>query len=413
MKIKIDKLSYGGPGVGRVDGKVVFVDGGVPGDILNIKIIKEKGSYNRAVIEDIIAPSEERTEPECEFFAQCGGCNWQYINYKTQLREKREIVSDSLLRIGKLTDIEVDNITGSPNVYGYRNRVLLTVFKEDNEYKVGYFEEGSSKNVSINRCTIASDEINSVIQLLIKYFTQNVISLIPFEKIYLFSGDKKVSVSFLQTEKHYKSETEEIIQSIIDYLEENLQGIQLGHELEFELMGYEFISNSYVFNQTNNAINKSIIETVAGWIEPVKRKTLLDLYCGIGNYSITLSNYFDKIAGVDSNLESIKLAKRNLDLNNIANINFINNRCQNYLATLKEVPDVLLVDPPRNGIKNLIKYIDKIKPGNIIYISCNPTTLARDLKSLTESHYRLIKIKPFDMFPQTYHIEVASLLELI
>lgn len=413
LEIRIDKLSYGGAGVGRVDGKVVFVDGGVPGDIVKIKTMQEKGSYNMAVIEEFIVRSEERVQPECKFFTDCGGCNWQDVNYKTQLREKQQIVSDSLIRIGKIAEFDLDEIAGSPKAYGYRNRVLLTVFRENDEYKIGYFEEGSDQNVSIDRCVIASEEINDVISILLNYINENKTLIIPFDKIYLLSGDKNVSISFLQSEKTYKSESQETIQTIIEYLEKNLKDIRLDHKLEFEFMGYQFTSSSYVFNQANYEINEEIINTIAGWIEPIEKRNLLDLYCGIGNFSITLSGFFKNIVGVDSNGDSIKLAKRNSDSNDLVNVKFVQDKCRSYLAKLKEAPDVLLVDPPRNGMKDLLGHIDKIKPRNIIYISCNPSTFARDIKTLTESNYKIKRIKPFDMFPQTYHVEIASWLELI
>ena len=265
MEITIDKLSYGGAGVGRVDGKVVFVEGGVPGDKLKIKLVEEKESYSRAEIEDFIVRSEKRTEPECKFFTNCGGCNWQDVNYKTQLIEKQQIVSDSLQRIGKLAEYELDDIAVSPKEYGYRNRVLLTVFKENDEYRIGYFEEGSDQNISIDRCVIASDEINGVISVLIKYFENNKTLIIPFDKIYLLSSYKKISISFLQSEKSHKSESQEIVQNIIEYIEKNLDGISLDHRLEFEFMGYQFTSSPYLFNQANYEINKEIIHTVAGW----------------------------------------------------------------------------------------------------------------------------------------------------
>ena len=413
MEITIDKLSYGGAGVGRVDGKVVFVGGGVPGDKLKIKLVEEKESYSRAEIEDFIVRSEKRTEPECKFFTNCGGCNWQDVNYKTQLIEKQQIVSDSLQRIGKLAEYELDDIAASPKEYGYRNRVLLTVFKENDEYRIGYFEEGSGQNISIDKCVIASDEINGVISVLIKYFENNKTLIIPFDKIYLLSSYKKISISFLQSEKSHKSESQEIVQNIIEYIEKNLAGISLDHRLEFDFMGYQFTSSPYLFNQANYEINKEIINTVAGWIEPIKKNSLLDLYCGIGNFSIAFSKNFEKITGVDSSGESIKLAKRNADVNDLFNINFIHDKCRTYIEKLKEAPDFLLADPPRNGMKELLAHIQRIKPKNIIYISCNPTTLSRDLKVLTESNYKINRIKPFDMFPQTYHVEIAAWLELI
>ncbi len=413
MEITIDKLSYGGAGVGRVDGKVVFVDGGVPGDKLKIKLVEDKGSFSRAVIEDFIVQSENRTEPKCKFFKDCGGCNWQDINYKTQLSEKHQIVSDSLQRIGKITGYDPDDIAASPKQYGYRNRVLLTVFKESDSYKIGYFEEGSDRNVSIDKCVIASDEINKVISILLRYFEESSTIIVPFDKIYLFSAENKLSISFMQTEKSHKSESQEVVQNIIEYIEKNLGDISLDHRLEFEIMDYQFTSSPYLFNQANSEINSEIIKTVKNWVGLGKNDTLLDLYCGIGNFSIPLSDCFKKVTGVDSNPESIKYAKRNAEINDLVNLDFIHEKCRKYIERLNDAPDFLLADPPRIGMKEILKHINRIKPKNIIYVSCNPATLSRDLKVLTESNYKINSIKPFDMFPQTYHIEIAAWLELV
>ena len=288
----------------------------------------------------------------------------------------------------------------------------LQYFKENEEYRIGYFEEGSDQNVSIDRCVIASEEINHVIAVLIRYFEEHKTFIIPFDKIYLLSSENKISISFLQSEKSHKSESQEIVQNVVEYIENKLPDILIDHKLEFDFMGYQFTSSSYLFNQANSEIHKDIVETISAWIEPLEINTLLDLYCGIGNFSITLSQYFKKIRGVDASSESIKLAKRNSDLNDLVNINFINDKCRKHIERLNEAPDVLLADPPRNGMKDLLVHINRIKPRNIIYISCNPTTLARDLKALTEKNYKINRIKPFDMFPQTYHVEVAVWLEL-
>lgn len=413
MEITIDKLSYGGAGVGRVDGKVVFVEGGVPGDKLKIKVVEEKERYSRAKIEEFIEKSVDRTAPECKFFADCGGCNWQDVKYKSQLAEKQQIVSDSLQRIGKISEYKLDEIEASPKEYGYRNRVLLTVFKKNEQYRIGYFEEGSDQNVSIDRCVIASDEINQVIGVLIKYFEEHKTFIIPFDKIYLLSSEKKISISFLQSEKSHKSESQEIVQNVVEYIEKSLPDILVDHKLEFEFMGFQFTSGPYLFNQANYEIHKVLVETISGWIEPLEKSSLLDLYCGIGNFSITLSRHFKKITGVDASSESIKLAKRNADVNDLVNVNFVNDKCRKHIERLNEAPDVLLADPPRNGMKELLIHINRIKPKYLVYISCNPTTLARDLKALTEKNYKISSIKPFDMFPQTYHVEVAALLELV
>lgn len=411
MEITIDKLSYGGAGIGRLDGKVYFVDGGIPGDVLKIKVVEEKGSFNRAAIDEIVTPSVNRAEPECEYFKSCGGCCWQDINYKTQLSEKEKIVADSLERIGRIKDFEMENIVPSSKVYGYRNRVLLSLFKENGEYRIGYFEENSNTHVSVERCVIASDEINAVIASLIDCMNENKFLSIPFNKVYLLSSENKVSISFLQEEKSHKSESQEILQKIIDYVEANLEDISLDHKLEFDFAGYRFTSSPYLFNQANYEINSELVKTVADWTRTAGKNSLLDLYCGIGNFSIALSGMFQNIIGVDSSAESIKLARRNAEINDLDNVTFIHEKCRRYIEKIKEAPDILLADPPRNGMKDILPMVSKLLPKDIIYISCNPTTLARDLKFLREKGYKINKLKPFDMFPQTYHVEAAVWLE--
>ena len=154
-----------------------------------------------------------------------------------------------------------------------------------------------------------------------------------------------------------------------------------------------------------------MVDTVAEWSGPAEKNSLLDLYCGIGNFSIPLSGTFKNVTGVDSSVESIKLARRNAEVNDLDNVKFVQEKCRRYMERLNEPPDVLLADPPRSGMKDILPYIIKLRPKNIIYISCNPTTLARDLKFLTGNDYRIKKIRPFDMFPHTYHVETATLLE--
>src|SRR4030065_142791 len=346
MRVEIEKLTFGGAGMSRANGKVVFVKGGLPGDVLKVKITKDKGSYAEAIIEEILRTSPERTQAPCPVFGECGGCQMQHLKYPSQLAAKVSILRETLERIGRLRGIEIEPIVPSLEEYSYRNRVTLSTWFQKGRYHLGFHEEGSRKRVPIEGCPIASSIINGAIFRLTK-------------------------------------------------------------------CGLKFFLTPSVFIQSNREINERLVETLVEWSDLKGHERVLDLYCGIGNFSLHIAKRAREVVGVDVSAKAIKLAKKSAEADQIRNVLFDPTPAELFVEeSLKrdDKLDLVVLEPPREGAKGILKGLVELSPEKIIYVSCDPPTLARDLKTLTEFGYKLIKIRPFDMFPQTYHIESVALL---
>lgn len=417
MKLTIEKLIYGGYGLARTDEKVVFVKDGVPGDQLEVKITEEKKSFVVAEINKIIKPSKYRVVPECEYFGKCGGCQWQHIDYEYQLRSKEEILRESLERIAGIKEVSVEPIVPSDNKYNYRNRVTLHQDTIKGKQILGFKEEKSHILVPIENCPISSNALNKVINRISNLLIGYKAHTSPFEKIYISNRDKIPGLSITPKKNIPESEVKKLFYK----LKEHLQGVDISFDnkeeksFEFKVLGLKFISSPSVFAQANSDVNEKLIKTLIKWSDLKKYENVLDLYCGYGNLSLPMAKKAKKVVGIDSNRKAIRFAKQNAKINSIKNCSFESQDVKQYLENLKsnERFDSVVLDPPRTGVKEIIKSIIGLKPSKILYVSCNPTTLARDLKELIKAGYNLKKIQPFDMFPQTFHIESVSLLEII
>lgn len=414
MKLKIEKLIYGGYGLARTDEKVVFVKAGVPGDEVDVEIAEEKKSFDIAYINNILEPSKHRVDPQCEYFGKCGGCQWQNIDYQYQLKAKEQILKESIQKIAGINDFEIEPIVPSQNKYSYRNRVTLHIDTVNGKHILGFKEEKSHKLVSIEQCTISSDNISNLVQKISKLITGYDAKKFPFEKIFISDIGKIPALSL--SPKKNSSESE--VNSLFYKLKERIQGIDISIDnkeeknFEFKVLGLKFISSPSVFAQGNSIINEQLIKTLIKWADLKKNENVMDLYCGYGNFSLNIARKVKQVLSIDNNKKAIKFAIKNAKLNSIRNCIFEDWDVNKYLQRHKpkENQDLVILDPPRTGAKEIIKSIINIKPKKILYVSCNPTTLARDLKELITAGYKLKKIQPFDMFPQTFHIESLSLL---
>ncbi|MGH7799740.1 MAG: 23S rRNA (uracil(1939)-C(5))-methyltransferase RlmD [Thermodesulfobacteriota bacterium] len=415
MQVEIEKLTFGGAGMARANGKVVFVKGGLPGDVLKVKITKDKGSYAEASIEEVLRTSPERTQAPCPVFGECGGCQLQHLKYPSQLSAKENILRETLERIGGLRGIEIEPIFPSLEEYSYRNKVTVSTWFQKGRYHLGFHEEGSRKRVPIEGCPIASSIINEAIFRLDKFLSSIDNPRYPLVRIHIASDGKTAHISLVPSSgmgpkrlnglrHHIKKSLETGSVSVAGYNEE---------EFEFNQSGLKFYSSPSVFIQSNREINERLVETLVEWSNLKGHERALDLYCGVGNFSLHLAKRAKEVVGVDVSAKAIKLAKKGAEANSITNVIFDCSPSELYVEeSLKRGDkfDLVILDPPREGAKEILKALGLISPKKIIYVSCDPPTLARDLKMLTEFGYKLIKIRPFDMFPQTYHIESLALL---
>ncbi len=445
LELEIIDLAFGGSSVAKVNGLVILVRGGIPGDVVKAEITKKKSNFAEAKVLQIIKESELRTKPICSHFGLCGGCSWQDLKYEEQLRFKTKHVKDSLARIGNFTDPPVQDALGCENVFYYRNKMEYTFLPDpDNKLVLGLHPRGRYDQVfDLKECFLQSQTANQIADFVRQfakdknlpvYIQKSQSGLLRFLVIKEGKNTDMAMVN-LVTYKGAFPEGEEFsrklcsnfpsIKSVVRNINSKIANIALGEEEELlggeriitERLGnftFEISSNS--FFQTNPKQAERLYQIVMNMAGLEGNEEVLDLYCGNGTISIFLSPAAERVIGVESVEESVQNAKRNVELNNIGNCEFIWGEAKEILKGFeneKKCFPVVVVDPPRAGLhKDVIKSLLNLLPQKIIYVSCNPTTLARDLQIFCEKEYKLENVQPVDMFPHTYHIEsVAKILK--
>jgi len=415
LQIEIERLAFGGAGIAKKDGKVFFVIGGLPKDVLEINIIKDKGSYAEAVIANIIEPSPDRIEPNCPVFKLCGGCQLQNLTYPAQLREKEHILKETMSRIGGMHDASLEPIVSSPKEFGFRNKVTLSAWFYKGQWHLGYNQKGSTRKVPIESCPISEEIVDKTITKISDVLSSLGDPHFPLDKIHISSNGVKSQITLVPVHNR-KGDTLKTLHRHLKRHEEteNVSIAGIGETgFEFSILGNKFITTPSAFTQVNSSINELMINTVLEWAELNENTTVLDLYSGIGNFSIPLARASKEVLGVEISKNSVKLANKNAELNSVKNIVFQNASSEDAITILndqEEKFDLVVLDPPREGAKEIIDGLVKLDTEKIIYVSCDPATLARDLKKLDVLGYKVVKIRPFDMFPQTFHIESITML---
>lgn len=413
--MEIERIAFGGAGIAKKDGKVFFVRGGLPKDVLEINIIKDKGNYAEAVIAKIIKPSPDRIEPNCPVFNLCGGCQLQNLNYPAQLREKEYILKETLGRLGGLYDVAIEPIVPSPKEFGFRNKVTLSTWFYKGKWHVGYNQKGSNRKVAIDSCPISTDIVDKTIKRISEVLSSLGDPYYPLEKIHISSNGFKSQITLVP--RH--SRRGDLLKTLLKHLRrhqetENVSINGSGETgFEFSILGNKFLTTPSAFTQVNSEINELMIKTVLDWAELTQEQTVLDLYSGIGNFSIPLALGASEVLAVEISNNSVKLARKSAQVNSVNNLVFQNAASEHAVEVLnkdEEKFDLIVLDPPREGAKEIIDGLVGLSPAKIIYISCDPATLSRDLKRLDELGYKVVKVRPFDMFPQTFHIESITML---
>lgn len=395
--IKIDSLNDNGKGIAKLNGKIVFVNNAVPNEIVNIKIIKEKSKYIEADVSKYLKLSTLREKVSCPYYDKCGGCNIMHLNYNDQLNFKYEKVKNILRKYVK-EDIDVNNIISSKNILNYRNKVT---FQIDN--KIGFFSEKTHDLIKIDNCLIANDLINKSIKYL------NELDLINVNKIICRTFNNELMI-IIETDNFNINVDciKQIASSVYIKYKNNYTCIYGKEYLTQDLGKYKFSIYPDAFFQINIDVCNKLYTKIKEYL--IESKNILDLYCGTGSIGIFASEN-KNATGIEINNQAIKNAIKNKELNNLKNINFICGDSGKSIKNLGSNFDSIIIDPPRNGLnKDTINNILKIAPNKIIYVSCDIMTLARDLNIL-KNEYKIVEITPFDMFPNTYHVECVAFLE--
>ena len=418
---------------------MVFVSKTIPGEKHLIEITKEKKSYAHGKSIKRLKDSEARIEAKCEIFEDCGGCQWQHIDYEKQKEFKEEILRESLERIGKFDEIKIETIKGVDYPWFYRNKSVIPFQKnEDGEIIAGFYKRGTHQVVDNHTCYIQHQLINRIkrytLELLNQYkeitvYDENDLTgLLRHLHIRVGVCTNQALLTFITTEKEFK-QLEEIAETLMSEIPEltgvvrninakdtnvlmgNKSYLIQGDDFIYDYIGkrkYKITQDS--FFQINTMQTQNLYETVQDYINLTGEEVIVDAYSGIGSIAIYLDNNYKEIIGIESNDKAVEDSIHNASINDLDNCRFISGDVTEEIPNLinkDNKPNVVIFDPPRSGLNDeIINTVINQSIEKIIYVSCNPTTLARDLKKLND-FYNIKKLQPVDMFPQTYHIETV------
>ncbi len=437
-------MALGGKGIAKVDEFTFFIESALPGDQIMAQITKLKPNYAEAKVLEIKSPSHYRVQPRCSHFGICGGCTWQDLAYPQQLVYKTKQVQETLEHIGGFTAPPVRKTLPSPEIFFYRNKMEFSFSHDQNRVPIlGLHEKGRFDRVfDLEECFLQSETSNQIVNFIREFIRENQITIynlkthqgfLRFLTIREGKNTGEIMVN-LVTNKGDFPQGKVLAQALLTKFPQiksvvrniNTQKAQIAvGEKEELLAGKNFIREKigeFVFElsagsffQTNTKQAEGLYQVVLELADLKGDETVLDLYSGTGTISFFLAKKSGQVVGVESNPKTVADAKKNADLNKIGNCQFICEEAKSFLALAhlrKENYDLVVIDPPRAGLHpQVVGNILKLSAPKIVYVSCNPATLARDLKLLCESQYKLEIVQPLDMFPHTFHIEsVAKLL---
>jgi len=397
--IKIEKLDHFGRGIIRQEKDIIFVENALPNDIVDINITKSKKNIKEAEVECYIKRTDKYKSSPCNYSKNCGGCNIINLIYEEQLIYKKQKVQELINKMLK-EDIKIKEIISSNKEYNYRNKI--TIHAKNN--KLGLYKKKSNEIVEINECKLVHKNINNVIERIKKYQSKNkcIINDLIIKTTTL--NETMISIYGSLDYDNFKKEFSDVKVIII-----NNQIITKDSFIKEKILNKEFYISNHSFFQVNMFTTEKLYQKVLDYIKGEKYKNCLDLYCGTGTISILVSDYIDKVYGIEIVEDAVKDANKNKELNKKTNVEFLLGKTEEHINKFNDI-DLIIVDPPREGLdKKTKENICRINPKTIIYVSCEPSTLMRDLNDLKEK-YDIKEIVTCDMFPNTYHVECVSVL---
>jgi 23S rRNA (uracil1939-C5)-methyltransferase len=386
----VEKLVYGGDGLGRVDGRVVLVPFVLPGERVQVRTQIEKTGLLRALPRQVLETAPERVVAPCPYFARCGGCHYQHMPYESQVAAKRGILAEALRRIGKLEPgVEIATAAGEP--WHYRNRAQL----QTRGVQLGYLEPRSHKLCPIESCPISSPKINAVISILKDMLCD---SRWPrfVRSVELFTNEDDLQLHVVDSERP-------VARRFFEWCGERIPGLAAG-PLEYTAAGTQYRVSRGSFFQVNRFLTDRLVELA---LESAAGSTALDLYAGVGLFSLPMARRFQAVTAVETGATAARDLEFNAARAGLA-IRSVRSLAESYLATLAAPPDFLLADPPRAGLgKAVLEHLTRLRPPLMTIVSCDPATLARDLAGLGVAGYAIEQMTMVDLFPQTYHLETV------
>lgn len=384
FEVEIERILPGGYGLAHSAGHTIFVSLAVPGDRLRVRIERQQGNVLFASIEEILVASADRIEPPCPYFGRCGGCDFQQLTYEQQLAAKAEIIRDCLHRIARLETVPEFVVTPSPRDWRYRTRATWQI--DQDQQTIGYYERGSRRVCDVAECAVLAPELEETLERVRatdwKEFPDDL------RHLGVVAGENGVSLA----PPFAEFETRELT-------------LAVGNE------SYSY--NAESFFQVNPSLLEPLIEFALG---DARGNEAIDLYCGVGLFTLPLARRFKRVTGVEANQAAVRFARRNLQQAQLENARVINTGVAEWIrssAAKSAAVDFVLLDPPRAGAESVvIKGIVDFRAQRMAYVSCDPATLARDLKKLIVGGYVIESLQAFDLFPQTHHVETVVRLHL-
>jgi 23S rRNA (uracil1939-C5)-methyltransferase len=443
LELSIESLAFGGNGVARLDGFVVFVRRGLPGDTVKARVTKVQRRHAEAVATEIVTPGPVRVEAPCAHYPECGGCRFQDLAYETQVATKHQWVADSLQRIAGLTDAPLEEIVPAASQFHYRNKMEYSFTQLEDGPTLGLHKAGRWDEVlEIQKCWLTSDVGNAIRNTMREWAREEKLTAYDQEThegylrhlmiregrntgqalVQLVTNrgerfDRERLIEVLTAIPEVKSIHWSINEGVAETTELPTELIWGEDAIEEEIGGLRFRVRPNAFLQTNTEMAEKLYEIAREFAGLTGKETVYDLYCGIGTIGLSMAKDAMTVWGIEISEESVACAIENQELNAIGNTAFFAGNVGEVLADLRTRagdPDVVVVDPPRAGLAGkALKRLGEIAAPRIVYVSCNPTTLAGDLKRLSDDYgYRLVRARPVDMFPHTPHVECVALLEL-
>ena len=441
LSVDIEDLTHDGAGVAKVDGYPLFIQGGLPDEKAKVHVLKTLKNYGFAKIVEIEVASPDRVDAPCPVFSQCGGCQLQHLSYKAQLKWKEKMVRDVMKRIGKI-DVPVHPVKGMDNPWHYRNKAQIPFGLNGDAPIAGFYKTKSHAIVDTDRCLIQTPEADAILaglkprlwKLGIKpYNEQTKQGMLRHVVVRKARATGEVMVVLVTKKRKFPQAEEAIalirklvpnVTSIMQNINPETTNVIFGNEtihlwgqdtIEDHIGGVRFEISARSFYQVNPIQTEVLYKQALDYAQLTGKETVIDAYCGIGTISLFMAKKAKYVMGVEIVPQAIEDAKRNAKLNGLDNTYFEAGPAEEVIPRwYKEgkTADVLMVDPPRKGCdESLLKTILEQRPNRIVYVSCNPATLARDLRILEDGGYQTQEVQPVDMFPHTGHVECCALIE--
>ena len=394
-ELTVEKWVYGGAGLGRIEGRVALAPFVLPGERVEIEVLRSKTSLAEGRVLRIVESAPQRVAPDCKYFEKCGGCDYQHAGYAFEVQQKVEIVREVMKRIGKLDlPSQIGTLSGEP--LGYRNRSQFHLKGP----RIGYLAAGSHELVPVDSCPISAPLINQALTVLLKSVKDRRWPRFVTE-VELFTNGEKTMVNVLQTEGNRR-----VARGFFDWIGERIHGAADGY-LDYATEAGTFRVSHGSFFQVNRFLVDGLVECA---LRDLSGSSALDLYAGVGLFTLPLAKSFAKVTGVETSASAVRDLAFNAESRGLQ-VDVQRMQAEQYLEALTESPDVIVADPPRSGLgKGAAKHLVRLKPQRIVIVSCDPSTLARDMGQIVPSGYAVEEFTVADLFPRTHHVECVARL---